>query len=183
MHIANFSMINPEQTKHIKPINPISVKHAIHYKNSLLKTSENDRSQWNLLVPDPTKLGQWKGTHTNSDTYSRWITQVTKRKQLNPQDDMNCRNLFLSRFRWCSIRQRQTFSGNCIVTQPTTASRWLINNPLNISRLTLLTEHSHTKDWQKGLVVPYQHFQASFVNTSVRSSKAINVHNLLLILE
>ena len=45
MHMANFSKLTPEQTKHIRPVNPTSLRHllnnnhddAIHYKNSLLK--------------------------------------------------------------------------------------------------------------------------------------------------
>ena len=50
MHIANFSILIPEQTKHIRPVNPTSVRHllnnnhddVIHYKNSLLNTSKTD---------------------------------------------------------------------------------------------------------------------------------------------
>ena len=49
-HIANFSILTPEQTKHIRPVNPISMRHllnnnhddAIHYINSLLKTSKDN---------------------------------------------------------------------------------------------------------------------------------------------
>ena len=50
-HIANFSILTPEQTKHIRPVNPTSVRHllnnshddAIHYINSLLKSSKIDK--------------------------------------------------------------------------------------------------------------------------------------------
>ena len=49
-HIANFSILTLEQTKHIQPVNLTSVRHllnnsrdyAIHYINSLLKTSKNN---------------------------------------------------------------------------------------------------------------------------------------------
>ena len=49
-HMANFSTLTPEQTKHNRPVNPTSVRHllnnnhddAIHYINSLLKTSKID---------------------------------------------------------------------------------------------------------------------------------------------
>ena len=49
-HITNLSILTPEQTKHIRPVNPTSVRHllnnnhdeAIHYINSLLKTSKTD---------------------------------------------------------------------------------------------------------------------------------------------
>ena len=58
-HIANFSILTPEQTKHIRPVNPTSVKHlldnnhddAIHYINSLLKTSKTNEvieTYWKL---------------------------------------------------------------------------------------------------------------------------------------
>ena len=51
-HIAKFSKLTPEQTKHIRPVNPTSVRHllnnshddAIQYINSLLKTSKNTKS-------------------------------------------------------------------------------------------------------------------------------------------
>ena len=50
MHVANFSILPPEQTKHIRPVNPTSVRHlqnnnhddASHYRNSLLKTTKTD---------------------------------------------------------------------------------------------------------------------------------------------
>ena len=50
MHITKFSILTLEQTKHIRPVNPTSVRHllnnnrddAIHYINSLLKTSKTD---------------------------------------------------------------------------------------------------------------------------------------------
>ena len=49
-HIGNFLILTPEQTKHIRQVNPTSVRHllnnsqddAIHCINSLLKTSKND---------------------------------------------------------------------------------------------------------------------------------------------
>ena len=44
------------------------------------------------------------------------------------------------------------------------------------------SEHSHTEDWHKYLAVPYQYIRASYVNTSIQSSKPINVHNMLTIL-
>ena len=48
--MANFSILTPEQTKHIRPVNPTTVRHllnnnhddAIQYINSLLKTSKTN---------------------------------------------------------------------------------------------------------------------------------------------
>ena len=57
-HMAKFSILTPEQTKHIRPVNPTSKRHllnnshddAIHYINSLLKTSKNDE------VTEPSRI-------------------------------------------------------------------------------------------------------------------------------
>ena len=50
MQIAIFSILTPEQTKHIRPVNPTPVRQllnknyddALHYINSILKTSKAD---------------------------------------------------------------------------------------------------------------------------------------------
>ena len=60
-HIAIFSILTPEKTKHIQPVNSTSVRHllnnshddAIHYKNSLLKTSKNDEVNKTYWFPTP----------------------------------------------------------------------------------------------------------------------------------
>ena len=50
LHIANFSMITPEQMNHVRLIDPVSTRHlpheneedAIHYISSLLKAKRNN---------------------------------------------------------------------------------------------------------------------------------------------
>ena len=74
-HIANFSILTPEQTKHIQPVNPTSVRHllnnshddAIHYINNLLKTSKNDEVNETYWFPTPQNLGNEK-EHTPIQT-------------------------------------------------------------------------------------------------------------------
>ena len=64
-HIANFSILTPDQTKHIRPVNFTSVRHllknnhddAIHYINSLLKTSETDEVNETYWFPTPQNPG------------------------------------------------------------------------------------------------------------------------------
>ena len=64
-HIANFSILNPEQIKNIRPVNPTSVRHllnnnhddAIHYINSLLKTSKADEVNKTYWFPTPQNPG------------------------------------------------------------------------------------------------------------------------------
>ena len=67
-HIANFSILTPEQTKHIGPVNPISVRQrlnnshddAIHYKNSLLRTSKTKEVNETYRFPTPQNPGSEK---------------------------------------------------------------------------------------------------------------------------
>ena len=64
-HMTNFSILTPEQTKHIRPVNPTSVRHllnnkhddAIHYINSLLKTSKTDEVNETYWFPSPKNPG------------------------------------------------------------------------------------------------------------------------------
>ena len=64
-HIANFSILTPEQTKHIRPVNPTSVRHllnnnhddAVHYINSLLKTPRTDEINETYRFPTPQNPG------------------------------------------------------------------------------------------------------------------------------
>ena len=64
-HIANFSILTPEQPKHIRPVNPTPVRQLlsnshddeIHYINSLLKTSKNDEVNETYWFPTPQNPG------------------------------------------------------------------------------------------------------------------------------
>ena len=107
-HIANFSILTPEQTKHIRPVNPTSVRHllnnslddAIHYINSLLKTSKNDGVYWTYWFPTPQNPGNEK-EHTPIQT--RILNELQELEQLenvNPLENTNSRNQFLSNFDW-----------------------------------------------------------------------------------
>ena len=52
LHIANFSVITPEQMKNVKPVDPASAWHllqhdqeqAAHYVSSLIKTNKNSQN-------------------------------------------------------------------------------------------------------------------------------------------
>ena len=74
-HIANFSMLTPEQTKHIQPVNPTSGRHllnnnhddAIHYMNRLLKTSKDNEVNETYWFPTPQNPGN-KKEHTPIQT-------------------------------------------------------------------------------------------------------------------
>ena len=107
-HIANFSLLTPEQTKHIRPVNPTSVRHllnnnhndAIRYINSLLKTSKIDEvneTYWFRTPKNPDKEKE----HT--PIQARILNELRKLEQLeklNPLENTESRNQFLSNFHW-----------------------------------------------------------------------------------
>ena len=74
-HMANFSILTPEQTKQIQPVNPTSVRHllnnnhdeAIHYINSFLKTSKDDEVNQTYWFPTSHNPGKEK-EHTPIQT-------------------------------------------------------------------------------------------------------------------
>ena len=86
-HITNFSILTPEQTKHIRPVNPTSVRHflnkghndAIHYINSLLKTSKTDKVNETYWFPTPQNPGNEK-EHTPIQT--RILNELRELEQL-----------------------------------------------------------------------------------------------------
>ena len=107
-HIAKFSILNSEQTKHIRPVNPTSVRHllnnnhddAIHYKNSLLKTSKTNEVNEIYWFPTPQNPGNER-EHTPIQTHIlNKLRELEQLEQLKPLGDTNSRNQFLSNFDW-----------------------------------------------------------------------------------
>ena len=107
-HIANFSILTPEYTKHIRPVNPTSVRHllnnnhddAIHYINSLLKTSKENEVNETYWFPAPQNPGN-KKEHTPIQTrILNELRELEQLEKLNPLENTNSRNQFLSNFDW-----------------------------------------------------------------------------------
>ena len=107
-HLANFSILSPEQTKHIRLVNPTSVRQllknnhvdAIHYMNSLLNTSKTDEVNETYWFPTPHNPGNER-EHTPIQT--RLLNELRKLEQLeqlNPLDHTDSRNQFLSNCIW-----------------------------------------------------------------------------------
>ena len=105
-HIANFSILTPEQTKHSRPVNPTSARHllnnshddAIHYINSLLKTSKTDEVNETYWFPTPQNPGNEK-EHTPIQTrILNELRELEQLEKLNPLEDTASRKQFLSNF-------------------------------------------------------------------------------------
>ena len=103
-HIANFSILTPEQTKHIRPVNPNSVRHllnkshddAIHYIKSLLKTSKDDKNHETYWFPTPQNPGNEKEHTPIRKRILNELRELKQLEKLNPLENTNSRNQFLS---------------------------------------------------------------------------------------
>ena len=113
--MANFSILTPEQTKHIRPVNPTSVRHrlnnnhddAIHYINSLLKTSKPDEVNETYWFPTPQNPGN-EQEHTPIQTrILEELRELEQLEKLNPLENIDSRNQFLSNFDWTDSTLQQ----------------------------------------------------------------------------
>ena len=108
LHIANFSVLTPEQLKNIQPVDPVATWHllqdnddnAIQYVSSLLKTHRNNEEVNQYWFPTPENPG-YESTHT--PIQRRILTELRnlqELEQLNPLQDEQSRQQFLSNFHW-----------------------------------------------------------------------------------
>ena len=87
LHIANFSVMTPEQMKYVKPVDPASTfnllqndqKQAAHYVSSLIKTNRNPQNSENYWFPTPENPGTPRNTqpsikkfYVNYRPYRTW---------------------------------------------------------------------------------------------------------------
>ena len=144
-HIANFSILTPEQTKHFPPVNPTSVRNllnnnhddAIHYINSLLKTSKTDEVNETYWFSTPQNPGNERQHTPNQTRILNELRELEQLEQLNPPEDIDSRDHFFCNFDWtdCTLQPE--------AKQTVEAYSWNIKTFLHGIALTLeLTESS-----------------------------------------
>ena len=92
MHIANFSVMTPEQLNHVRPINPVSTWHllneneedAIYYISSLLKANRNNDQYEQHSFPTPENPGVETTHYPNTTKNSQRITKPAKFRATQP---------------------------------------------------------------------------------------------------
>ena len=108
MHIANFSVMTPEQMKHVRPIDPVSTWHllneneedAVQYISSLLKANRNNDQYEQYWFPTPENPGD-EASHTPiQKRLLRELRNLQEAESLNPQENEESRQKFLSNFDW-----------------------------------------------------------------------------------
>ena len=105
--IAKFSVVTPEQSKHIKPVNMAILSmisqddpDMIAYLNELLRTSKPEKQDNTLWFPTPEKPGKPEG-HTPIQTrILKELNELKDKEKVNRQKGTESRNKFLKRFEW-----------------------------------------------------------------------------------
>ena len=103
--IAEFSVVTPEQSKFIKPVDmailsmiPEGDPDLITYLNELLRTSKPDQQANTFWFPTPENPGN-TDEHTPIQTRKlKELCELQQKEKLNPKDDNESRTEFLKRF-------------------------------------------------------------------------------------
>ena len=105
--IANFSVVTPEQSKHIKPVDmailsiiPQGDLDLTAYLNELLRTNKPEQQNDTFWFATPENPGKPE-EHTPIQTkILRELKELKDKENLNPQESIESRNNFLKRFDW-----------------------------------------------------------------------------------
>ena len=113
--IAEFSVVTPEQSKFIKPVDmailsmiPEGDPDLITYLTELLRTNKQDQQANTFWFPTPENPGN---TEDHTPIQTRILTEFRELQQserLNPKDDRESRTEFLKRFDWTDILLTET---------------------------------------------------------------------------
>ena len=105
--IAEFSVVTPEQSKYIKPVDmailsmiPKGDPDLITYLNELLRTNKPDHQTDTFWFPTPENPGKPED-HTPIQTrILKEMCELQQKEKLNPKDDTESRIQILKRFDW-----------------------------------------------------------------------------------
>ena len=107
-HIANFSVLTPEQMKYVEPIDPVTTWHLLqhnpenvaYYASSLIKSPKTGDDSENYWFPTPEEPGDPQ-THTPiQQRILKELRNLQELAKLNPQGDPESRKQFLANFEW-----------------------------------------------------------------------------------
>ena len=113
--IAEFSVVTPEQSKHIKPVDmailsiiPQSDPDLTAYSNEFLRTNKIEQQDSTLWFPTPENPVKPED-HTPIQTrILKELNELKEKEKLNPQESTEARNKFLKRFDWTNTLLTET---------------------------------------------------------------------------
>ena len=113
--IAEFSVLTPEQSVFIKPVDtairsmiPEGDPDLVTYLTELLRTNKTDQQNNNFWFPTPENPGN---TEKHTPIQTRILTEFSelqRKKKLNPKDDSESRTELLKRFNWTDTLLTET---------------------------------------------------------------------------
>ena len=105
--IAEFSVVTPEQSKHIKPIDmailsmiPQGDPDLTAYLNELLRTKKPEQQDNTFWFPTPEDPGKPEDHTPIQKSILKELNELNDKEKLNPQESTESRNKFLKRFDW-----------------------------------------------------------------------------------
>ena len=113
--IAEFSVVTPEQSKHINPVDmailsmiPQGDPDLTAYLNELLRTNKPEQHDNTFLFPTPENPGKPED-HTPIQTRTlNGLNELKDKEKLNAQESTESRNKFLKRFDWTDTLLTET---------------------------------------------------------------------------
>ena len=105
--IAEISVVTPEQSKHIKPVDmailsmiPQDDPDMTAYLNELLRTNKSEQQDNTFWFPTPENPGKPEEHTPIQARILKELNELKERERLNPQESTETRNKFLKRFDW-----------------------------------------------------------------------------------
>ena len=105
--IAEFSVVTPEQSKNIKPVDmailsmiPQGDPDLTAYLNELLRTSKPEQQDNTFWFPTPENPGKPEDHNPIQTRILNELNELKDKEKLNPQESTESRNKFLKRFDW-----------------------------------------------------------------------------------
>ena len=105
--IAEFSVVTPEQSEHIKPVDmailsmiPQDDPDMTAYLNELLGTNKSEQQDNTFWFPTPENPGKAEEHTPIQARVLKELNELKEREKLNPQESTESRNKFLKRFDW-----------------------------------------------------------------------------------
>ena len=113
--IAEFSVVTPEQSKHIKPVDMVILSKNPHGDpdltaslNELLRTNEAEQQNNIFWFPTPENPGKLEYHNPIQTRILKEINELKNREKFNPQESRESRNKFLKLFDWTNTLLTET---------------------------------------------------------------------------
>ena len=113
--IAKLSVVTPEQSKHIKPVDmailsmsPQGDLDLTAYLNELLRTKKPEQQNDTFWFPTPENPGKPENHTTIQKRILKELNELKDKEKLNPQESAESRNKVVKRFDWTDTLLTET---------------------------------------------------------------------------